>query len=297
MKHPARVLLFGPSGQVGSQFVSLARSSFEVVPVDRAQCDLTDSQAVRETVLRTKPDAVVNAAAYTAVDKAETDESACFAVNAEAPGAMAKAAKELGIPLIHYSTDYVFDGQKTGMYLEDDPTGPLGVYGRTKLAGEQQIAEHAGEYVVLRTSWVYGAEGNNFLRTMLRLGAQRPELRIVSDQVGSPTAAKEIASATLRVLEQARANHAALPSGIFHMTASGSTSWFGFAEQIFALAELETKPVLVPIATSEYPTPARRPQNSVLSNDRFAKTFGFRLAEWQQPLREVMTAMRQAQHA
>ena len=297
MKHPARVLLFGPSGQVGSQFVSLARSSFEVVPVDRAQCDLTDSQAVRETVLRTKPDAVVNAAAYTAVDKAETDESACFAVNAEAPGAMAKAAKELGIPLIHYSTDYVFNGQKTGMYLEDDPTGPLGVYGRTKLAGEQQIAEHAGEYVVLRTSWVYGAEGNNFLRTMLRLGAQRPELRIVSDQVGSPTAAKEIASATLRVLEQARANHAALPSGIFHMTASGSTSWFGFAEQIFALAELETKPVLVPIATSEYPTPARRPQNSVLSNDRFAKTFGFRLAEWQQPLREVMTAMRQAQHA
>ena len=297
MKHPARVLLFGPSGQVGSQFLSLARSSFEVVPVDRAQCDLTDSQAVRETVLRTKPDAVVNAAAYTAVDKAETDESACFAVNAEAPGAMAKAAKELGIPLIHYSTDYVFNGQKTGMYLEDDPTGPLGVYGRTKLAGEQQIAEHAGEYVVLRTSWVYGAEGNNFLRTMLRLGAQRPELRIVSDQVGSPTAAKEIASATLRVLEQARANHAALPSGIFHMTASGSTSWFGFAEQIFALAELETKPVLVPIATSEYPTPARRPQNSVLSNDRFAKTFGFRLAEWQQPLREVMTAMRQAQHA
>ena len=300
MTQPSRVLLFGPSGQVGSHFQRLAGTQYEVVPVHRSGCDLTDRSAVRETVLRTAPAVVVNAAAYTAVDKAETDEASSFAVNAEAPGAMAEAARELGIPLVHYSTDYVFNGQKVGQYREEDATDPLGVYGRTKLEGEQQIAARGGSFVVLRTSWVYGAEGNNFLRTMLRVGGLRPQLRIVNDQVGAPTSAKAIAEATMRILQPvfigAGKKDAGLQSGVYHMTAGGSTSWFGFAEQIFALAAMDAKPELIPIPTSEYPTPARRPLNSVLSNDKFAQTFGFRLAEWQQPLHEVMEAMRQAQH-
>ena len=202
MKREQTILLFGPNGQVGAQFSRLAGSMYKVVPVDRALCDLTDAHAVREAVLQAAPAAVVNAAAYTAVDKAESDETTCLAVNAAAPGAMAAATRELDIPLIHYSTDYVFNGEKIGMYREEDATGPLGVYGRTKLQGEQNVAAQGGKYVVLRTSWVYEATGNNFLRTMLRLGAERPELRIVSDQTGAPTSARAIAGATLRILEK-----------------------------------------------------------------------------------------------
>ena len=285
MRADDKILLFGPSGQVGAQLLRVAQDHFGIMSVSRSVCDLTDEKAVRETVLRASPSAIVNAAAYTAVDKAEAEESVCEAVNAVAPGAMAQAARELGIPLVHYSTDYVFDGQKEGPYTEEDLTAPLGVYGRTKLEGEHRIAASGAEYVILRTSWVYGAEGQNFLRTMLRLGAERPELRIVGDQVGAPTAAKEIAEATLRILsgEQWR-------KGLYHMTAGGSTSWFGFAERIFALASAATKPKLVSISTAEYPTPARRPRNSVLSNAKFEAAFGFRLAAWGDTLREVMSA-------
>ena len=297
MTDPVRVLLFGPSGQVGGQLLKSVQTSWQILPIDRSACDLMDRSAVRETVLRAQPAAIVNAAAYTAVDKAESDEAASFAINAGAPEAMAEAASELGVPLIHYSTDYVFNGSKTAPYQEEDPTDPLGVYGRSKLEGEQRIAAQGGRFAVLRTSWVYGAEGNNFLRTMLRVGAQRPELRIVNDQFGAPTSAKAIAEATLRVLASALNDDAGMPSGIYHMTAAGSTSWFGFAEQIFALAKMSAMPKLVPIPTSEYPTPARRPHNSVLSNDKFAKVFGFRLEHWQQPLREVMEAVRQTQLA
>jgi dTDP-4-dehydrorhamnose reductase len=283
-----KILLFGKTGQVGTQFSRLAGPLGEVLPVDRAACDLTDATAVREHVLRIAPDCVVNAAAYTAVDQAESDEAACFAVNAAAPGAMAEAAKELGIPLIHYSTDYVFNGRKQGAYTEEDATDPLGVYGRTKREGEQRIAAAGGKFAVLRTSWVYGAEGQNFLRTMLRLGAERPELRIVSDQVGAPTSSRAIAAATVRILEQGF-----IPSGVYHMTAAGSTSWFGFAERIFALSDLEVKPKVVPITTAEYPTPAKRPRNSVLSNDKFAAAAGFRLDSWEDGLKTEMRALTQ----
>jgi dTDP-4-dehydrorhamnose reductase len=290
MKKEETILLFGPTGQVGTQFARLAGPPATVIPVSRATCDLTDAASVREAVLRAAPAAVVNAAAYTAVDKAESDEQTCFAVNAAAPGAMASAAKELGIPLVHYSTDYVFNGQKTGMYVEGDATDPLGVYGRSKLEGEQNVAAEGGEFVVLRTSWVYEATGQNFLRTMLRLGAERPELRIVSDQTGAPTSARAIAGATLKVLEQGT-----LPSGVYHMTAGGSTTWFGFTEQIFALAEeqkiVPAKPKLTPITTADYPTPAKRPMNSVLSNNKFEKAFGFRLAAWEDGLRDVMDSI------
>ncbi len=277
------ILLFGKTGQVGGQFARLGATLGNILAIDRATCDLTSETAVRDFILKAAPGCIVNAAAYTAVDKAESDEAACFAVNAHAPGAMAAAARELGIPMVHYSTDYVFNGEKRTPYVETDPTGPLGVYGRSKLEGEQRITAVGGEAVILRTSWVYGAEGQNFLRTMLRLGAERPELRIVADQVGSPTSSKAIAAATVRILEAGL-----LSPGVYHMTAAGSTSWFGFAEKIFALAEMPSKPKLVPIATEDYPTPAKRPRNSVLSNEKFAGTFGFRLAAWDESLTKEM---------
>ena len=283
MKTYSTILLFGKTGQVGTQFAGSAGHLGAVISVDRASCDLASENAVRDFVLSAAPACIVNAAAYTAVDKAESDEAACFAVNAHAPGAMAAAARELGIPMVHYSTDYVFNGQKPSPYVETDMTGPLGVYGRSKLEGEERIAAAKGEAIVLRTSWVYGSEGQNFLRTMLRIGAGRPEMRVVADQVGSPTSSQAIASATVRILESGP-----IPTGVFHMTAAGSTSWFGFAEKIFLLAEMPSKPSLTPIATEEYPTPAKRPRNSVLSNDKFFSAFGFRLPPWEESLREEM---------
>lgn len=283
MKTFSKILLFGETGQVGTQFAQVGAGLGPILPVDRAACDLTSETAVREFILKTAPDGIVNAAAYTAVDKAESDEAACFAVNSHAPGAMAVAARELGIPLVHYSTDYVFNGEKSSPYVETDPTGPLGVYGRSKLEGEQRITAAGAEAVVLRTSWVYGADGQNFLRTMLRIGAGRPELRVVADQVGSPTSSKAIAAATVRILETGP-----LPSGVYHMTSAGSTSWYGFAQRIFELADMPSKPKLLPIPTAEYPTPAKRPHNSVLSNARFAATFGFSLAPWEESLQEEM---------
>jgi dTDP-4-dehydrorhamnose reductase len=272
MKTFSKILLFGRTGQVGTQFARVGGDLGALIPVDRAACDLTSETAVREFILNAAPACIVNAAAYTAVDKAESDE-----------GAMAVAARELGIPLVHYSTDYVFNGEKTSPYVETDPTGPLGVYGRSKLEGEQRITAAGAEAVILRTSWVYGADGQNFLRTMLRIGAQRPELRVVADQVGSPTTSNAIAAATVRIL-----GAGPLPPGVYHMTAAGSTSWYGFAERIFQLADMPSRPKLLPISTAEYPTPARRPHNSVLSNARFAETFGFSLAPWEESLSEEM---------
>lgn len=236
-------------------------------------------------VRRVRPDVIVNAAAYTAVDKAESDRERCFAVNATAPAAMAAEAAALGAKLVHYSTDYVFDGSKRTPYVEEDPTGPRNVYGASKLAGERAIAEAGGEFLILRTSWVYSNHGANFLKTMLRLRAERPELRIVADQHGAPTSADAIAQATVRLLT----GNEAWMSGLFHMTAAGVTTWHGFAKAIFARAGGPTLS-LVPIATTDYPTPAARPANSVLSNDKFAGTFGFRLPDWEQQLEAVMAA-------
>ncbi len=281
-----RILLFGSNGQVGHALQARLLLGDDLVAVTRQDCDLTDSESVRATVRRVRPDAIVNAAAYTAVDKAESDRETCFAVNALAPAAMATEAAALGAKLVHYSTDYVFDGRKTSPYQEEDPPDPQNVYGASKLAGEQAIAEAGGDFVVLRTSWVYSNHGANFLKTMLRLGADRSELRIVADQHGAPTSADAIAEATVRLLTDAAGRWS---NGVHHMTAAGVTTWHGFAQAIFAHAGGRT-PSLVPIATAEYPTPAARPVNSVLSNDKFATTFGFRLPFWEDQLDAVMAA-------
>jgi dTDP-4-dehydrorhamnose reductase len=228
------------------------------------------------------------------VDQAERERGLCFAINAAAPRVLALEAARLDALLVHYSTDYVFNGEKTGPYLESDPIDPLSVYGASKAAGEAAIAVAASRYLVLRTSWVYSAYGKNFLRTMLRLGAERSELRLVDDQMGAPTSATAIVAATAQLVEQYAAPGAHLPAGIYHMTAGGSTSWCGFARAIFAAGVLSARPRLQAIATSEYPTPAKRPANSVLDNDKFARTFGFRLSPWKHQLEEVLYAMQVA---
>lgn len=290
-----RVLLFGGNGQVGHAFQRCWRPFNEVdeiVVSTRGDCNLADRESVRALVRRVRPDVIVNAAAYTAVDKAESDRELCFAVNATAPGVMAAEAARIGARLVHYSTDYVFDGSKMHgskpvPYVETDPTGPRNVYGVSKLAGERGIAEAGGKFVILRTSWVYSIHGANFLKTMLRLGAERRELRVVADQHGAPTSAGAIAEATLQILQHADAGN--WTNGTFHMTAAGATTWYEFAKAIFMRAAGPT-PSLVAIGTADYPTPAARPANSILSNEKFARTFGFRLPDWEQQLDAVMSA-------
>jgi dTDP-4-dehydrorhamnose reductase len=282
-----RILLFGGDGRVGHALQTGGSFASELKVATRQDCDLTDANSLRMLVRGVRPDIIVNAAAYTAVDKAESDRESCFAVNATAPGVMAIEAAALGARLVHYSTDYVFDGNKTTPYVEEDLTGPRNVYGASKLAGEEAITQAGGECLILRTSWVYGNHGANFLKTMLRLRTERPELRIVADQYGAPTSADAIAEATVRILK--RAGTGSWVSGVYHMTAAGATSWYEFAKAIFARAG-GPAPSVVPIATAEYPTPAARPANSVLSNEKFAATFGFRLPDWEQQLDAVMAA-------
>jgi dTDP-4-dehydrorhamnose reductase len=280
-----RVLLFGGSGQVGHALQACAPFADPLVVVTRRDCDLTDADSLRMLVRRVRPDVIMNAAAYTAVDKAESDRDLCFAVNTTAPAVMATEAAALGARLVHYSTDYVFDGNKMTPYVEEDPTGPRNVYGASKLAGEEAIAAAAGECLILRTSWVYSNHGTNFLKTMLRLGTERPELRIVADQHGAPTSADAIADATAQILTRAVTGY--WRSGVYHMTAAGATSWYWFAKAIFARAP-GPAPLLVPIGTADYAASAARPASSVLSNDKFAATFGFRLPDWEQQLDAVM---------
>lgn len=282
-----RVLLFGGNGQVGHAIQALGSLTGELVVSTRQDCDLEDAESVRRQIRSVRPDMIVNAAAYTAVDKAESDRERCFAINAIAPAAMASEAGELGAKLLHYSTDYVFDGTKSSPYNEEDMTGPRNVYGASKLAGELAIAKAGGSCLVLRTSWVYSNHGANFLKTMLRLGAERPELRIVADQHGAPTSAGAIAEATVQIVKNAAAGK--WTGGVHHMTAAGETTWYGFARAIFGRSAAPY-PALIPIATSDYPTPAARPANSMLSNEKFAANFGFRLPAWEAQLDAVMAA-------
>ena len=291
------VLLFGGNGQVGHELRRSLRALGDVVVTTRsgelpdgARCEVADFDrpgTLAELVERVAPAIVVNAAAYTAVDKAEDDVDAAFRTNAEAPGVLARACALRDIPFVHYSTDYVFDGQGSRPYREDDPTAPLGVYGASKLAGEDAIRAAGGRHLILRTAWVYGQHGHNFMKTMLRLGAERDELRVVADQVGTPTPAALIADVTTELLGLRDA-----PSGTFHLTPRGETSWHGFAEAILeeALARglIPRAPKVIPIATSDYPTRARRPGYSRLDIGRLEQVLGRALPEWRTGLRQVL---------
>lgn len=283
------ILLTGVNGQVGFELARTLQGLGKVVALDRSGLDLADLDQVRRVVREIRPTLIVNPAAHTAVDKAETDVEAAMRLNAEAPGVLAEEARKIGAALVHYSTDYVFDGTKTGLYAEDDPVNPQNVYGKSKLAGEQAIANSGCSHLIFRTSWVYGTRGKNFLLTMLRLGAERSELSVVADQFGAPTWANTIAALSANVLAQAVAPNQSdwweKHSGIYHLTASGATSWHGFAEAIFEFSDLEKKPTVKPIPAAAYPTPATRPSNSRMSNEKLAATFGVRAPDWRDALR------------
>lgn len=278
------ILVTGVNGQVGFELLRSLQGLGRVVACDRSVLDLSDLDRVRSVVRELKPSIIVNPAAYTAVDKAETDVDAARRLNAEVPRAFAEEAARLGAALVHYSTDYVFDGTKEGAYVETDATNPQNVYGLTKLEGEQAIAATGCAHLILRTSWVYGRRGKNFLLMMLKLGSERPELRVVADQVGAPTWSKTIATATAHIVAQALAaddaDWWAQRSGVYHFTSAGATSWHGFAEAIFAQAMGERAPRVLPIPASDYPVPAKRPSNSQLSHDKLTEAFGLRLPDW-----------------
>ena len=282
-----RILLTGANGQVGWELRRTLSSLGEVVALDSQAMNLADAVVVRQKVREIAPAIIVNPAAYTAVDKAETEVELARAVNAIAPGLLAEEAGTLDALLVHYSTDYVFNGSGTTPWREDDACDPLNVYGATKLAGERAIQASGCRHLIFRTSWVYGARGSNFLLTMRRLMRERPELKIVADQIGAPTWCRDLAEATALVLSQLRNADQTAPWGVYHMTNVGETSWHGFAEAIQALDEFDETCApahLLPIPGSDYPTPARRPLNSRLNNDRLEQTFGLRLPDWRSAL-------------
>lgn len=289
----AKTLIFGRSGQVGWELRNKLAGLGHIAQVEYPRVDLSQPDSIRKVVRAVEPAIIVNAAAYTAVDKAESEPDLASAINGAAPGILAEEAKRLGSLLIHYSTDYVFDGTKQGPYLETDTPNPLNVYGKTKLAGDQAIQWVGGDYLILRTSWVYGARGQNFLFTILRLASERPELRIVDDQFGAPTSSECIAQATVDILAQlsfpAKSGLQGR-SGIYNLTNSGETTWFGFAKAILAKQVAisgRAQPNLIPIKTVDFPRPARRPANSRLSCQLLDETFGVRLPAWQDALSGV----------
>ncbi|KUR75715.1 dTDP-4-dehydrorhamnose reductase [Novosphingobium sp. FSW06-99] len=289
-----RLVVTGVHGQVVRALVERAPAGVTVVALGRPDLDLADAPAIAPALAAVGADVVINAAAYTAVDKAETERDAAFAINATGAGAVAAAAHGLGVPLIHVSTDYVFDGAKPAPYVETDPTGPTGVYGASKLAGEAAVmAAHPGA-VIARTAWVYSPFGANFVKTMLRLAATREELGVVADQVGNPTSALDIADGLLQIAAnlQARPADPAL-AGLFHMTGSGEASWAGFAEAVFAASAAHGGPVarVNPIATTQYPTPARRPANSRLDCTRLATVHGVRLPDWRGSVEQIVARL------
>ncbi len=279
MRRPT-ILVTGAAGQLGFELVRRLAPHGDIVAADRARLDLADPDAVVAAVRGVRPALIVNAAAYTAVDLAEKEAELAAAVNARAPGVLAEEAKRAGAVLVHYSTDYVFDGTRRTPYSEDAPTAPQNVYGATKLDGERAIAAIGGATLVFRTSWVYGRRGKNFLRTIERLAAERDELRIVADQVGVPNWCRALAEATERIVATglpALAEHA----GLYHMSSGGRASWYDFARAIVGSAP---RPRVVPITTAEYPLPARRPAFAVLDTSHFEATFGFSLPDWSEVL-------------
>jgi dTDP-4-dehydrorhamnose reductase len=289
MNAPLRILISGQHGQVSQALQQRLQHLGELIVLGRDHLDLSQPESIRPVVRDVKPDLIINAAAHTAVDQAESEPELAFAINALSPGVFAEEAAALGIPLIHYSTDYVFDGSKAAPYTEADTPHPLGVYGQSKLAGEQAITAVGGEHLILRTSWVYSNHGKNFLLTMQRLLQEKPQMRIVADQIGAPTWAGTIAGSTRALIERWQAGDAGA-WGVYHLTAQGETSWFGFAEAIGeylratgkACAELEAIP------SSAYPTPAKRPLNSRLDCSRLQREWHVSQPHWLDALRECL---------
>jgi dTDP-4-dehydrorhamnose reductase len=290
MKRP--LLIVGFKGQLGCELMAeTERTGIATIGVDRDELDITQAEDVQRFVGDAGPGAIINAAAYTAVDQAESDIEAARAINALGPEHLARAAAEHDIPLLHVSTDYVFDGTKSGAYTEDDPVAPLGAYGRTKEEGERRLRGIHPKHIILRTSWVYGAYGNNFLKTMLRLSRDRDELRVVGDQRGCPTATIDLARALLAAAAAAEAGRHQW--GTYHFAGTGATTWHGFASEIVsAAARADGRSVsVIPIETKDYPTAAKRPANSELDSSRYAALFGYRSPRWQERTREVVETL------
>lgn len=310
----SRILVTGKNGQVGFELLASLAGQGQVVAVGRGEMDLSEPDSIRRAVREIAPDLIVNAAAYTAVDQAESEPELALAVNGIAPGILAEEAKRLGAALIHYSTDYVFDGTRfdanktaAAPYTEEDEPRPINVYGRTKLAGERAIQAVDAPYLILRASWIYGMRGKNFLLTMLRLAQERDELAIVDDQVGAPTWSRALAGATGAILTRLEYGQPGFVDacvkqrGIYNVSAAGQTSWHGFAAAIFAEATsaqsgqsacaLDRAPVLKPIATEQYPLPAQRPRYSVLANAKLQRAFGVVMPDWKISLAECMSCI------
>jgi dTDP-4-dehydrorhamnose reductase len=291
-----KILLIGKNGQVGFELQRALAPLAEIVAIDFPDCDLADPGSIRHWIRETAPQVIVNAAAYTAVDKAESEPDLARAVNAMAPAVIGEAARQIRARVIHYSTDYVYDGTKSSPYREDNPTNPLGVYGASKRDGDQALIASGTAHFIFRTSWVFSAHGTNFVKTMLRLAAERSALSVVADQIGAPTSAALVADITAQVLGQIPYRSAGeMPSGIYHLTADGETSWHGFAQAILhgAIARgraLKLAPEAIrAIATAEYPLPAKRPANSRLDTTRLRQTFGLVLPHWQHGLDHVLS--------
>ena len=292
-----KILVIGRVGQVGWELRHKLACLGKVAAIDYPEIDFSKPDSIRTTVRAAEPTVIINAAAYTAVDKAESDPDLAMAINGTAPGIIAEEAKRLGSIFVHYSTDYVFDGAKQDPYIETNAPNPINVYGKTKLAGDQAVQAVGGDFLILRTSWVYGARGSNFLLTMLRLAQERAELQIVDDQIGAPTSSECIAQATANILAQLLAPAGRGldgRSGIYNLTSTGETTWFGFAKALLTESSGTfgfTVPHLIPIKTSEFPRPAKRPANSRLTCDRLKQTFGVTLPHWEHTLSLVLDTL------
>jgi dTDP-4-dehydrorhamnose reductase len=294
-----RLLVTGANGQIGWELARSLMPLGRVTAMDRDACDLARPETLPEIVRAAKPDVVVNAAGYTAVDMAEREEGLATLINATAVGVLSQTAREIGALLVHYSTDYVFDGAKDGPYVEDDPPGPLNAYGRSKLGGETAIRDAGGTHLILRTSWIYATRGRNFLNTIQRLARDGKELRVVADQVGAPTWARNLADATAHVIRQARQEQARgqFRSDILHMTAGGSTSWHGFAQAVLQRPSASVvAPEIRAIASRDYPAPAVRPRNSVLCCERLRERFALALPDWSVGLASCLADDGMARH-
>lgn len=289
-----KILVTGKNGQVGHELQRSLAPLGEVIAVDIQDCDLTDTAAIVSLVEKVKPDLIVNPAAYTAVDKAESEPEIAFAINATAPKVLAAQANLLHVPMIHYSTDYVFDGTKSGVYVEEDDPNPQSVYGKTKWQGEKNVRAMCPQHVILRTSWVFGTHGGNFLKTILKLAQERDELKIIADQFGAPTSARLLADSTVEIAKQMLSGNTTNKAGTYHLVGAGETTWHGYAAKIVGFTNqlgVKTKVKvgeIQPISTDAYPLPAPRPKNSRLSTDKIKATFGIDIPDWSVDVRQVL---------